>query len=125
MKTNLTGTALMAMCLGLALSATAFAHDPKDAPQPNMPMKKTAPMSMDMDASMHMHKAMMPAKSMEMPMTGDVDKDFATMMTMHHQMAIDMVDIYAKSGHNAKLKAMAMKMKAAQQAEIKQMAAFK
>lgn len=125
MKTKFAGSTLLSLCLGLALSAAAVAHDPKESTQPNMPMKKSAPMSMDMDASMHMHQAMMPAKSMEMPMTGNVDKDFAAMMTMHHQMAIDMIDIYAKSGHNAKLKAMAMKMKVAQQAEIKQMAAFK
>ena len=125
MKTKFAGRALLSMCLGLALSAAAVAHEAKETPQPSMPMKKSAPMNMDMDASMHMHQVMMPAKPMEMPMTGDVDKDFATMMTKHHQMAIDMVNIYAKSGHNAKLKAMAMKMKAAQQAEIKQMAAFK
>lgn len=95
MQTKFASRALMCMCLGLALSAAAVAHEPKESPQPSMPM------------------------------TGNVDKDFAAMMTMHHQMAIDMVDIYAKKGHNAKLKAMAMKMKAAQQAEIKQMAAFK
>lgn len=124
MKTHFASKLLLAVLLGLGLSAAAAAHDPKEsAAKPDMPMKKDA--SMHMDASMQMHNVMMPAKSMQMPMSGDVDKDFAAMMSMHHQMAVDMVDIYLKNGHNAKLKAMALKMKSAQQAEIKQMAAFK
>ena len=124
MKTHFASKLLLAVLLGLGLSAAAAAHDPKEsAAKPDMPMKKDA--SMHMDASMQMHDVMMPAKSMQMPMSGDVDKDFAAMMSMHHQMAVDMVDIYLKNGHNAKLKAMALKMKSAQQAEIKQMAAFK
>ena len=59
-----------------------------------------------------------------MAMSGDVDKDFATMMSMHHKMAIDMADVLLKSGSNAKLKAIAAKMKATQQDEIKQLERF-
>lgn len=125
MKTKFASKILLPLCLGVALSTAAVAHEAKEPARDSMPMKKDAAMNMSMDASMQMHKVMMPAKTMEMPMSGNVDKDFAAMMSMHHQMAVDMVDIYLKSGHNAKLKAMAMKMKTAQQAEIKQMAAFK
>lgn len=125
MKTRSVPTLLLSLCLGLALSTAAVAHETKESAHAAMPMKKDAAMAMNMDASMQMHQVMMPAKTMEMPMSGNVDKDFAAMMSMHHQMAVDMVDIYIKNGHNAKLKAMAMKMKTAQQAEIKQMAAFK
>ena len=125
MKIHLASKVLLPVCLGFAISCVAVAHEPKDPARPDMPMKKDAAMNTDMDASMQMQKVMMPTKPMEMPMSGNLDKDFAAMMSMHHQMAVDMVDIYLKHGHNAKLKAMAMKMKTAQQAEIKQMAAFK
>lgn len=74
------------------------------------------------NASMDMHKAMMQGQSMAMPMSGDVDKDFATMMTMHHQQAVKMADVLIKHGRSTELKALARRMKAAQQAEIKQMA---
>ncbi len=62
---------------------------------------------------------------MAMPMmSGNVDKDFAAMMSMHHQMAIDMVDVLLEHGSSAELKALAAKMKAAQQVEITQMAPY-
>ena len=125
MKPYFASKVLLPVCLCFAVSAAAFAHEPKDSAHAAMPMAKDAAMNTNMDASMQMHQVMMPAKAMEMPMSGNVDKDFAAMMSMHHQMAIDMVDIYLKNGHNAKLKSMAMKMKTAQQAEIKQMATFK
>jgi uncharacterized protein (DUF305 family) len=73
-------------------------------------------------ASMDMHKAMMQGQSMAMPMSGDVDKDFATMMTMHHRQAIAMIDVYLQHGDDAELKALAQRMKDAQQKEITQMA---
>ena len=74
--------------------------------------------------SMELHKVMAKGHQMPMHMSGNVDKDFAMMMTMHHQQAIAMVDVLAKHGQNAELKAMALKMKAAQAAEIKQLARF-
>ena len=72
-------------------------------------------------ASMEVHRIMTDGQKKPMPMSGDVDKDFAAMMSIHHQMAIDMADVLLESGSNAELKAMAVKMKAAQQEEIKQM----
>ena len=41
--------------------------------------------------SMELHQIMAQGMAMPMPLSGDVDKDFATMMTMHHQQAIKMV----------------------------------
>jgi uncharacterized protein (DUF305 family) len=64
----------------------------------------------DKAASDEMHMAMMEPMP-EMQASGDVDKDFATMMAAHHDMAIKMVDVELKSGKNAELKAMAQKMK--------------
>lgn len=59
-----------------------------------------------------------------MPMTGNVDKDFAIMMTMRHQQGIKMLDVMLQQGHNAELKALAATMTAAQQDEIRQMAPY-
>ena len=105
-----------AMVLGaaLAVSAGSFAHDPKAMPQP---MSGHSVGSMELDRIMTM--------KMAMPMTGNVDKDFAAMMSVHHQMAIDMVDVLQKYGSNSELKAMGAKMKTAQTEEIKDMARFK
>ena len=70
----------------------------------------------DMQGSM---KGMM--KHMEsMKMTGDMDLDFATMMKMHHQGAIDMAQIELQSGKDAKMRAMAKGIIKAQQKEIKE-----
>ena len=110
---------LAPLFVGLALTASiaALAHEPADKPaMGKMPMHN--------EASMQMKQIMMPGGDMKMKMTGDVDKDFAMMMSMHHQQAIEMVDVLVKSGRNPELKAMAVKMKAAQQEEIKQMAKY-
>lgn len=58
------------------------------------------------------------------PMTGDPDHDFAMMMRMHHQGAIDMAKENLKSGRNAEMRAMAEKMIQAQQREIAEFTAF-
>ena len=67
--------------------------------------------------SMQLHKLMVNHPS-NMPMTGDVDKDFASMMQMHHRQAIEMVDVLLAHGDDEVLKAMARKMKQQQQQEI-------
>ena len=87
--------------------------------------KASPPLSSQSNAaSMEMRKAMMQGQSMSMPMTGDVDKDFATMMTMHHQWAIKMVDVLLEHGDNASLKALAQRMKSGQQKEITELAPY-
>ena len=60
-------------------------------------------------------------KSMEsMKTSGDTDRDFATMMKVHHQGAIDMAQMELKSGKDAKMRAMAKRIIEAQQKEIKE-----
>lgn len=119
-KTSLLAVALAAVSL---VSFTVGAHEPQ-----SKQMKGQDMAGMDMKAhsegSMEMHKIMMSGTKMPMKMTGNVDRDFASMMIMHHQMAIKMADVQIKDGSNAQLKAMARKMKAAQQAEIKQLSAY-
>ena len=112
---------------GLALAVSACAEETKTAQTADSAMTQPAPMPADhampghSAGSMELHRIMTDGQKKPMPMSGDVDKDFAAMMSIHHQMAIDMADVLLESGSNAELKAMAVKMKAAQQEEIKQL----
>ena len=115
---------------GLALAVGACAEEAKTAQTADSTMTQPAPMPADhampghSAGSMELHRIMTEGSKSPMPMSGDVDKDFAAMMTVHHQMAIDMADVMLKSGSNAELKAMAARMKAEQQEEIKQLAPY-
>ena len=112
---------------GLALAVGACAEDAKTAQETDSSAMQPAAMRADhampghSAGSMELHRIMTDGQKKPMPMSGDVDKDFAAMMSIHHQMAIDMADVLLESGSNAELKAMAAKMKAAQQEEIKQL----
>lgn len=105
---------LIAAVATAAMTFNASAHE-----KPKMQGMKG-----DSAASMELHRIMTSGMKMPMKMSGDVDKDFAAMMIMHHQMAVKMADVEIKKGKSAALKAMARKMKAAQQAEIEQLAPF-
>ena len=109
----------LAVCLGAAVAfgAGTAAHDPKKPEAAHSMAGHSA-------GSMELHRIMSQGHSMPMPMSGNVDRDFATMMTMHHQQAIKMADVMLKHGRNAELKALASKMKSDQQAEIKRMAPY-
>ena len=115
---------------GLALAVGACAEDAKTAQETDSSAMQPAAMRADhampghSAGSMELHRIMTEGSKSPMPMSGDVDKDFAAMMTLHHQTAIDMADVMLKSGSNAQLKAMAAKMKAEQQEEIKQLAPY-
>ena len=50
--------------------------------------------------------------------TGDVDADFAAMMTPHHQGAIDMAVAYLRHGRNEQLRRIAQEIIVEQQQEI-------
>ena len=115
---------------GLALAVGACAEDANTVQETDSAAMQPAAMPADhampghSAGSMELHRIMTEGSKSPMPMSGDVDKDFATMMSMHHKMAIDMADVLLKSGSNAKLKAIAAKMKATQQDEIKQLERF-
>ena len=55
-----------------------------------------------------------------MKMTGDVDKDFAMMMKMHHQKALDMAKVELVDGKSPTMKAMAKNIISTQKREIAQ-----
>ena len=53
--------------------------------------------------------------------TGDIDNDFATLMILHHNSAIENSEAYILYGNNAKLKAIAQKIIDDQLREIKEL----
>lgn len=59
-------------------------------------------------------------RMMAMPKTNDPEIDFAKMMIMHHQGAINMSNVELQAGTNDSLKRMAQKIITEQQAEIQQ-----
>lgn len=72
--------------------------------------------------SMEMHKSMMKGmKDMQsMQATGDIDHDFAMMMRMHHQNALDMASVELQQGKDPVLRSMAKEIIASQKKEIKE-----
>ena len=89
------------------------------APAASMPMgqmHKGMAGGHDMKATMMMGMDEM----QKMQPSGDVDKDFARMMKMHHQQALSMAEMELAHGKSAEMKAMAKKIIAAQKKEIAQ-----
>lgn len=87
--------------------------DKKDAMKPGM-----SGMAGDGDMRGSMMGMMKGMESMKM--SGDTDRDFAMMMKMHHQGAIDMAQMELKSGKDPKMKEMAKRIIEAQKKEIKE-----
>ena len=114
-----------AMCL-VPLTALWLASAPAQAqtapamaPSASMPMgqmHKGANGSHDMKASMMMGMDGM----QKMQMSGDTDKDFAMMMKMHHQQALNMAEMELANGKSPEMKAMAKQIIVAQKKEIAQ-----
>ncbi len=60
-------------------------------------------------------------KEMDMPYTGDADKDFVSHMISHHQGAVDMAEVELKYGKDSEIRKMAQEIIQAQKREIAQM----
>lgn len=78
---------------------------------------------MEMDGMMQTLSGTM-SKMKEVKMTGDFDLDFANMMIIHHQAAIDMSEVEIEKGTDAQLKTMAKNIVNAQKVEIEQLHQF-
>ena len=76
------------------------------------------------DASMSNNIAMGNEMGNGVKMTGDQDRDFATMMTAHHKSAIAMAGTELDKGKNPEMRALAEKIIADQQREIGQMEVY-
>ena len=105
--------------LWLASAPAQAQTAPAMAPSASMPMgqmQKGAAKPHDMKASM-----MMGMEGMQkMPMSGDTDKDFAMMMKMHHQQALNMAEMQLANGKSSEMKTMAKQIIVAQKKEIAQ-----
>ena len=107
------------LCIGAAAALAqtpALAHSPDkkgstDAKHTAMPGMAGGDMQGHMKGMMKNMESMKPS--------GDTDKDFAMMMKMHHQGAIDMAEMELKNGKDATLRSMAKKIIKDQQKEIK------
>ncbi|KAA3436004.1 DUF305 domain-containing protein [Rufibacter hautae] len=77
----------------------------------------------DQNKMMGIMHAMMEEMEM-MPMNSDPDVDFAKMMVMHHQGAINMAIEELANGKNSEMKAIAEKIKSEQEKEIQEFNAF-
>ncbi|WP_240668386.1 MULTISPECIES: DUF305 domain-containing protein [Piscinibacter] len=105
--------------LWLASAPAQAQTAPAMAPSASMPMgqmHKGATGPQDMKASMMMGMGDM----QKMQASGDIDKDFAMMMKMHHQQALNMAEMEIAHGKSAEMKAMAKRILAAQKKEIAQ-----
>ena len=105
------------------LPSLAQAQAAKDPMQGGM--AASAPMAMP-SGGMDMKAMMkdMSGKMTSMPMSGDPDVDFAMMMRIHHQGAIDMANAELSNGKDPQMKKMAKAIVSAQKKEIAQFDAY-
>ena len=117
-----------ALCVGayfMQSCGNTNENTPKDEMETSMSQndsKHSDKMQMDNDLMQSMSGTM--GKMNEMKMTGDFDIDFANMMIMHHQAAIDMSEVEIAKGTDAQIRTMAQNIITAQKAEIEQMQQF-
>lgn len=117
-----TRLSIKSLCLiplaAVGISGAALAQmAPSKMPSASMPQ---AGMAMGADSSHDMKASMMNGMEAmrQVKASGDVDKDFATMMKMHHQQALTMAEMEIKHGKSPAMKAIAKDIIAAQKKEI-------
>jgi len=114
-STSLRHTALTAIfLLAGAVSAQTAPATPTSGAMPMGRMQHGGTGSQDMKATMMMGMDGM----QKMQPSGNVDKDFAMMMKLHHQQAVDMAEMQLAQGKSPAMKTMARQIIAAQKKEI-------
>lgn len=126
-----TGYALRRIAISAMVAAAAMASQGVASAQSmpghaGMPGMAGSGAKTDAKGPMKMHMAMeeMQKKMSAMTMTGKADTDFAMMMVVHHQGAIDMAKAELASGKNPEMRKTAEKVIAAQTKEIAQLEAW-
>ena len=108
---NLTRTFTTVLCVAASgMYAISAAAQPVPATPAQTHSSGSAAVKQPMSAAME--------GMQKMPMSGDTDKDFAMMMKMHHQQAVEMAQKELVTGKSPEMKAMAKKIIAAQKKEI-------
>ena len=107
---KITPTTIGKAAFRLALSAALSGSVGLVSAQAPAMAKPAEPMAQSMMSTMDNMK--------QMKSTGDVDKDFAMMMKIHHEGALDMAKIELASGKSPELKKMAKEIIASQTKEI-------
>ena len=108
---------------GACILLPAGAAFAQPTPAPGMPPAMMSKDSQNMKMDQHstaMHKSMMSGMDgmKKLPMSGDVDRDFAVMMRAHHQQGVDMAETQLMHGKSAEMKAMAKNIIKEQKKEI-------
>jgi uncharacterized protein (DUF305 family) len=110
--------AALAIALGLGHGAALAQHAGHgSAPAASAPTAGASTQAYR-DALARMHK------NMDIPFTGNADRDFAAGMIPHHQGAIDMARIELQHGTDPEMRKLAEDVIAAQEQEIAKLRAF-
>ena len=110
-------TLISLAAFGVSTAAVAQTAPAQGMPA-SMPMQSMQGMPGNHDMKQSMAKGM--GTMQNMPMSGDVDKDFAMLMKAHHQQAIDMAQMELEGGKSPEMKAIAAQIIKAQKKEIAQ-----
>ncbi len=104
----------------LAFSSSAALAQALPAASHGSHVAPSSPSAVGDHASMPMHQAMkdMQKNAEALKMTGNVDMDFAMMMVVHHQGAIDMAQSELKNGQDPRMLKAAKRILEEQQTEI-------
>jgi uncharacterized protein (DUF305 family) len=110
--------ALATLVMALFIPTAPFAADSNTSK--GMSGHEMGTKGMGSGASMDMHHSMMQGmKEMQsMKPSGDMDRDFATMMRHHHQQGVRMAEYELKNGKDKKMRDMAQKIMDTQKKEI-------
>ena len=117
--TQRTGRYPMAMLLAVATLTLAAGSAQAHSTAAKMPAMSASAGGMA-HGSDAMNQAMMSGmkQMQDMKPSGNTDKDFAMMMKVHHQQALDMAQMELEHGKSPAMKAMARKIITAQKKEI-------
>lgn len=109
---------LLPLILGAGMGAVSLLASAQTTTPPNQGSMRSGAMNSNMPMDMHGSMMNMRKHMDAMKSSGDIDHDFATMMRIHHQGAVDMAELELKKGKDPKMQQMAKDIIAAQNKEI-------